>query len=103
MRFLRLTLLVLILLISNASLAKTILFHNFHGYTLTGAPGNDAVLTKFNALVVRDGKVAAIGALQDIQATYGDRFADQKVDLKGKYMLPGIIDAHGHVLGLGQN
>lgn len=103
MRFLRLTLLVSILLISSASLAKTVLFHNFNGYTLTGTPGNEAVLVKFNALVVRDGKVAAVGTLDTIRATYGSKFADDVVDLKGKFMLPGIIDAHGHVLGLGQN
>lgn len=103
MRFLRLFTFVSILLFSQSGIAQTVLFHNFNGYTLTGVPGNTAVLKSFNALLVRDGKIMAVGSLADIQAIYGEALADKKVDLQDKFMLPGIIDAHGHVLGLGQN
>ncbi|WP_417664786.1 amidohydrolase [Pseudidiomarina donghaiensis] len=103
MRFLRLFAVVSILLLSSASIAQTTLFHNFHGYTLSGTPGNGAVLQQFNAMLIRDGKVVAAGDLSDIEAIYGKEFANRKVNLNGKFMLPGIIDAHGHVLGLGQN
>src|SRR5690606_3129129 len=75
----------------------------FNGYTLSGEPGNDAKLQQFNALLIRDGKVVAAGSLADLESIYGTNFADKKVDLNGKFMLPGIIDAHGHILGLGQN
>lgn len=103
MRILRLLTFVSLLLLSCIGHAQTTLFHNFNGYTLSGSPGNTAVLTSFNALLIRDGKVVAVGTLADIQSIYGENIADQKIDLNGKFMLPGITDAHGHVLGLGQN
>lgn len=103
MRILRLITFVLIMLYTGTAFSQTTLFHNFNGYTLTGKPGAEAVLVKFDAMLIRDGKIAAVGTLADLEATYGKQLADQRVDLKGKFVLPGITDAHGHVLGLGQN
>src|SRR5690554_6532597 len=103
MRILHLTIVVLLMLYTGSTLAQTTLFHNFTGYTLTGKPGAEAKLVKFNAMLVRQGKITAVGTLTDLQATYGKQFAQNQVDLNGRYVLPGIIDAHGHVLGLGQN
>src|SRR5690606_11961469 len=83
--------------------AQSVLFHNFNGYTLTGNPGHEAVLIKFDAMLIRDGKVAAIGTLAELESVYGSLTKQNRVNLNGKFVLPGLIDAHGHVLGLGQN
>ncbi|KFZ30187.1 amidohydrolase [Pseudidiomarina salinarum] len=89
------------LLFISVSQAETVLLHNFKGYTLTGSPGADAKLRRFSAILVRDGKVAAIGTASSV--SYFRPLIDTEIDLQGKTLLPGIIDAHGHVLGLGQN
>ncbi|WP_219895247.1 amidohydrolase [Aquisediminimonas profunda] len=52
------------------------------------------------AIAVRDGRIIAVGSLKTVQAAAGRRAA--KVDLKGRTLLPGFIDAHGHVSSVGQ-
>ncbi|MEL7186872.1 MAG: amidohydrolase [Pseudomonadota bacterium] len=66
---------------------------NLNGYT-----SSDDGIIEFSVLVVGDdGKVAAIGDDDVLQ-----RFPDaEKIDLTGLTVLPGLIDAHAHVLGLG--
>lgn len=76
------------------------LYINANGYSLTGQPGADAKLQQFSTLVVNDGRVVAIGG-----ADLAERYAEQArstTDLEGQTLLPGITDAHGHMLGLGQ-
>lgn len=51
------------------------------------------------ALAVRDGRIVAIGDDADVRALVGPR--TRVVDLGGKTVLPGLIDSHGHMLGLG--
>ncbi|WP_127347467.1 amidohydrolase [Pseudidiomarina mangrovi] len=80
--------------------AESTLYYNLQGYTLTGPAGADATLVEFKAFAVRDGKVIAVGEAADVERVAGD--VSKRVDLGGKTVLPGIIDAHGHVLGLGQ-
>ncbi len=47
------------------------------------------------ALAIRDGKILAVGSRAEVQAIAG---RNSKVrDMKGKTMLPGFIDAHGHI------
>lgn len=67
--------------------------HNVNGYTLQGDS-----LVRFNALAVNGGKVVAIGDSSELSDahTYAETF-----DGQGKTLLPGLIDAHGHVMGLG--
>jgi predicted amidohydrolase YtcJ len=67
-------------------------FVHANGYTFS----KDSLIT-FSTLVIEDGKVKAVG---------DDKLAEQypgteTIDLKGKTMLPGLTDAHGHVMGLG--
>ena len=51
------------------------------------------------AVAVKDGKILAVGAKDDVLLT---KDASTKlVDLKGRTMLPGFVDAHGHVMGGG--
>ena len=52
------------------------------------------------AVAVRDGRIVAVGARADVER----RFAGPKTvrhDLKGRTLLPGFVDAHGHVTGVG--
>ncbi|MEW9673647.1 amidohydrolase [Ammoniphilus sp. 3BR4] len=48
-----------------------------------------------NAMVVRDGRIVWIGEQSDLEKIEGDC-----VDLKGRRVLPGLIDAHLHPLWL---
>ncbi|WP_445143735.1 amidohydrolase [Dyella sp. Tek66A03] len=45
-----------------------------------------------------DGRLLAVGEVSDLQQRYPDA---GKVDAKGATVIPGLIDAHGHMLGLG--
>lgn len=77
-----------------AAPARTLIDH-VNGYTLDGA----GKLQRFEALLIENGKVLATGSHDDLSA----RAAGANViDGKGRSLLPGLIDAHGHVLSLGE-
>ena len=67
--------------------------YNMNGYT----PSGDSVM-QFNAMAIRDGKVIAIGDSSELKELYA--YA-QVLDMQGTAVIPGLIDAHGHVMGLG--
>ncbi|MCC2956837.1 amidohydrolase [Massilia sp. IC2-477] len=69
---------------------------NANGYTLN-AKGD---LVQFSALAFDDrGRITAVGSNAEVTAkAKGAR----QVDMGGRTVLPGLIDAHGHVFGLGQ-
>ncbi|MGH1574358.1 hypothetical protein ACRAWG_31525 [Methylobacterium sp. P31] len=50
-----------------------------------------------DALVVRDGRIAFVGGAAEAQEKAGP--AAMIVDLHGRTLLPGFIDAHGHIRG----
>jgi predicted amidohydrolase YtcJ len=52
-----------------------------------------------DALVVKDGKIAFAGNLDAAKETFPKPTLE--VDLKGKTLLPGFIDAHGHIFNTG--
>lgn len=79
--------------VSGALHAGTTHFINANGYTLD-AQGN---LHSFSSFIVEDDKIIAVDSKTESKAS------DQQVDLKGQTVLPGLIDAHGHILGLGAN
>ena len=87
-------LLLTLTVISTATLSQATLIYNIKGYTYL----NSGELTKFSALVFEDGKVIAIG--DNLQKSYPDSTV---IDGEGKTMLPGLVDGHGHYLGLGFN
>lgn len=60
----------------------------------------DADFSKASSIAVRDGKFLAVGDSGDIEEKYT---AKEMLDAKGKTMVPGLIDAHCHFYGLGQN
>src|SRR6185437_12407685 len=51
------------------------------------------------AVAVRGDRIIAVGALGDVMAAAGPEA--RKVDLKGKFLMPGMIDAHAHPIAGG--
>lgn len=58
----------------------------------------DSSFSKTEAVAVKDGKIVAVGTSADLQKAYT---AKQTIDLKGKFLYPGFIDAHAHFFGYG--
>jgi predicted amidohydrolase YtcJ len=87
-------LLALAALIASTPALADLLVDNVNGYTLR----SDGRLYRFNGIVVGDdGRVRQL--LQR-----GERRPDRtryRLDGRGRTLLPGLIDAHGHVMGLG--
>jgi predicted amidohydrolase YtcJ len=68
---------------------------NANGYTLN-AKGD---VIRFASMAFDDnGKIIAVGSANEVAAKAP---AARHVDLRGRTVLPGLIDAHGHVFGLG--
>ncbi len=73
--------------------AAPLLIDDVHGYTL--AAGG---LNRFGAMLIDAGKVVQTGDGRDLRARYPRA---QRIDGHGATLLPGLIDAHGHVLSMG--
>jgi hypothetical protein len=70
------------------------LIENVNGYTI----GQNKQVVRFTGLVVgNDGRVKQL--LQGRDKPFARM--DYRVDGRGRTMIPGLIDAHGHVMGLG--
>ena len=66
-----------------------------HGHVLTmDADGREAT-----ALVIEDDRIVAVGGDEDVQRWLPD--ADVELDLEGRTVVPGFIEAHGHFPGAG--
>jgi predicted amidohydrolase YtcJ len=78
--------------LSPARAAPT-LIKNVHGYTLAAG-----TLQTFTGLVFDEGKVVVVGQAGALQGQYPTAHI---IDGQGKTLLPGLIDAHGHVLDMG--
>jgi len=81
-------------LASPVACGASLLVRNVNGYTLDSA----GKLQRFEALLATDGKIVATGKADELAVR--DASA-QSVDGAGRTLLPGLIDAHGHVMGLG--
>ncbi|MEL0604439.1 amidohydrolase [Pseudoalteromonas undina] len=80
---------------SCTSIAQTQVIYNANGYT----PLYQGGIHTFSTLVIKNGKVVKTG-----DDTLKNTFPDATlIDAKGNTLLPGLIDAHGHVIGLGDN
>ena len=53
------------------------------------------------AVAIKDGRIAWVGSTADAKSTFGD--AAETLDLGGATVLPGIIDAHAHLMSLGES
>ena len=69
---------------------------NANGYTLDSRNQ----LLRFSSMAFDDkGKITAIGSAAQVTAKAPKA---RHLDLQGKTVIPGLIDAHGHVFGLGE-
>ncbi|MFY7840342.1 MAG: amidohydrolase [Lacibacter sp.] len=71
----------------NSKTTVDCLFVNGTVYTV------DSAFSKTEAVAVKDGKIVAAGTTAELQQQYE---AKETVDLQGKFMYPGFIDAHAH-------
>ncbi len=78
-----------------AARAADLLLRHVNGYTLDGS----GKLKRFQALLVNHGKVVATGTDAALARRAGHA---RVIDGGGRTLLPGLIDAHGHVMALGQ-
>lgn len=77
-----------------APAAADTLIDNVNGYTLD----DKGALVRFKALLIGDdGKVKRLDPRTDAKAPR----PDFRLDGRGRTMIPGLIDAHGHLMGLG--
>ena len=77
----------------SAQESRPIVIENIQGYSFD----NNRELFQFSSLAIKDGKVLATGDDQLAQ-NYPNA---EKINGQGKALLPGLIDAHGHVSDLG--
>jgi imidazolonepropionase-like amidohydrolase len=60
-------------------------------FTLIDGTGNPAIASV--AMVIENGRIVRIGSAQRLTPAAGA----QVIDLEGKFVMPGIINAHGHI------
>jgi predicted amidohydrolase YtcJ len=83
----------LTMLASPRAEAAAVLIEHVHGYTLAGKE-----LRQFDALVFDGGKVVRNGDAATLRKAFP---AARRIDGAGRTLLPGLIDAHGHIRDLG--
>jgi len=88
-----LTVLIITVFVScNSKRKADLILYNGVVYTV------DESFNMAEAVAVRDGIIKAVGTTKEILDDYD---ATQKIDLKGKPLYPGFIDAHCHFFGYG--
>ena len=86
--------------LSSVAIAQTKVIYNANGYTpLYKGKMRHGEVNTFTTLVIKDGKVVKTGPDSLKNSFPGATL----IDANGKTLLPGLIDAHGHVIGLGEN
>ena len=86
--------LCLALVLSYSALAETILYTNINGYTLN----SEHELLQFSAMQFTEGK---IDRLFQAGEAYPSDTGILRIDGLARTLIPGLIDAHGHVLSYG--
>lgn len=66
----------------------------FVGATIVDGTG--AAPVDNGVILVRDGRIDAVGAASDIDVPDGA----ERIDVSGRYIIPGLINTHGHVGGV---
>ena len=80
------------IVVTNPSIAATVVY-NVHGYTM-----DNGEKVSFVAMEYDNGRVTQLYSTQEqLEASAASR----RVDGEGATLLPGLIDAHGHIPGLG--
>lgn len=98
----------------NENTSADLIVHNARIYTLAwadpatdGTPADDAPYENeqwqpdAEAIAIRDGKVLFVGTNDEVEAYRGE--ATTVLDAQGGTIIPGLVDAHTHVAGLGAN
>ena len=80
-------------LVTQMAIAQTTLIKNVQGYTLEGSK-----LKQFNAIQFTDDKIDKLFSKDDTLPT-SEKMTF--IDGHGKTLMPGLIDAHGHILSYG--
>ncbi|TRX55696.1 amidohydrolase [Thalassomonas sp. M1454] len=93
MKHLKITSAIIATLLSPNLLAATTLIENIQGYSHNGEQ-----LQQFKAVQFSDDKIDKVFFSSDKLPTNSDI---KRIDGQGKTLLPGLIDAHGHVLSYG--
>ncbi|HKE22620.1 MAG TPA: amidohydrolase [Bryobacteraceae bacterium] len=65
----------------------------YNGNIITVAPGHPSA----QAFALRDGRFTAVGTNEEVLRNAGPR--TQRIDLRGRCVLPGIIESHVHPIG----
>jgi len=73
----------------------TLLIYGGHIYTV------DTTQTTVEAVATKGDKILFAGTLNEAEVYKDEK--TQLIDLKGKTMTPGLIEGHGHFMGLGYN
>ncbi len=76
----------------NSKQKVDLLVYNAHVYTV------DSSFSKAEAFAVNDGKIVEVGTTKELQNKYEGK---DELNADGKYIFPGLIDAHAHFLGYG--
>jgi len=94
---LKLTFLTVLILLTAACSTQEdgFIMHNIDGYTIAG---DNLELVMFDAIAVQNGKVVSTGTAEDLRTGYS---GFEEIDGEGRTLIPGLIDAHVHVMGLG--
>src|SRR5438876_4133423 len=95
MKAIRITLIIILcMLLVSCSRKPDVIFINGKIYTLDK---NNSIV---EAVAVREGKILAAGKTQELT----DKYSSVKtVDLKGKTVVPGFIDAEGNLMEFSRN
>lgn len=92
-------------LLAQTALADTTLFYNVQGWTATASAADTGAMVeeaRFSALLVHEGRVVSTGTfdhLRTLAARLGEPVT--RIDGEGAFLMPGLIDAHGHFTSLG--
>lgn len=85
---------VLLLLSCSSKIKVDLLVYNATIYTV------DSSFSTSEAMVVNEGKIVETGKTSDLQSKYD---AKENLDVQGKFIYPGFIDAHAHFVSYGQS
>ena len=58
-------------------------------------------LTQATSIAIKDGKIIAIGEPIDVESCIGEK--TETIDANGKFVMPGMIEGHGHFSGMGKS
>lgn len=59
--------------------------------------------TTADAFAVADGRFVAVGTLEEVAAAVADLGEAERVDLGGRFVMPGFVDAHTHLTMFGES